>query len=67
VAVRPARRRHSRDHVVYVSSALPERPGALLAGLRGGPLLLTEDGGESWTRLAPVLPDVIDMAAASMP
>jgi photosystem II stability/assembly factor-like uncharacterized protein len=51
----------------YALTALPGRPGALLAGLRGGTLLLTEDRGESWTRLAAELPDVVDMAAAAPP
>ena len=51
----------------YALATLPERPGALVAGLRGGALLLTEDRGESWTRLAAELPDVSDMAAAPLP
>jgi photosystem II stability/assembly factor-like uncharacterized protein len=33
-------------------------------GLRGGTLLLTDDAGESWSRLAAQLPDLIDLAAA---
>lgn len=37
----------------------------LLVGLRGGTLQLSEDRGESWTRLAPSLPDVIDLAVAA--
>lgn len=47
--------------------ALASLPGAnrLLVGLRGGTLLLTEDSGESWSRLDVALPDVIDLAAAS--
>ena len=48
----------------YALTTLPERPGALVVGLRGGLLLATEDAGESWTRLAVGLPDVLDLAAA---
>jgi photosystem II stability/assembly factor-like uncharacterized protein len=48
----------------YALATLPDRPGALVAGLRGGTLLYTEDRGESWRRLEPKLPDVVDMAAA---
>jgi len=51
----------------YALTTLPGRPEALLAGLRGGTLLLTEDRGESWTRLGAELPDVVDMAAAPPP
>ena len=48
----------------YALSALPGRPRALLVGLSGGALLLTEDAGESWTRLELTLPGVIDVAIA---
>jgi photosystem II stability/assembly factor-like uncharacterized protein len=48
----------------YTLAALPERPGALLVGLRGGTLLLTDDGGETWSRLPLQLPDVIQLAVA---
>ena len=48
----------------YALAALPERPRALVAGLRGGPLLLTEDAGESWSRLEATLPDIRDLVAA---
>ena len=48
----------------YALSALPGQPNRLLAGLRGGTLLLTDDAGESWSRLPSELPDVIDLAAA---
>ena len=48
----------------YAVSALPGRPQALLVGLRGGILLLTEDAGESWIRLRPALNDVVDLAVA---
>lgn len=48
----------------YVMSPLPDRPGSLLVGLRGGTLLLSEDAGDSWSELAARLPDVIDFALA---
>jgi photosystem II stability/assembly factor-like uncharacterized protein len=47
----------------YALATLPEQPDRLLIGLRGGTLLLTDDTGESWTRLELQLPDVIDLAA----
>jgi photosystem II stability/assembly factor-like uncharacterized protein len=47
----------------YALATLPGRPGVLVAGVRGGPLLLTEDAGESWTRLDLDLPDVVALAA----
>jgi photosystem II stability/assembly factor-like uncharacterized protein len=49
----------------YALVTLPEQPGRLLVGLRGGTLLLTDDAGESWSQLAIKLPDVIDLATAS--
>jgi photosystem II stability/assembly factor-like uncharacterized protein len=49
----------------YALTTLPWEPGTLLAGLRGGTLLLTRDSGESWERLRLALPDVVDLAAAS--
>jgi photosystem II stability/assembly factor-like uncharacterized protein len=48
----------------YALATLPERPGALLAGLRGGTLLLSEDRGESWIELPVDLADLVDLAAA---
>ncbi len=39
-------------------------PDSLLVGLRGGALLLTDDRGESWSRLSLGLPGVIDLAIA---
>ena len=48
----------------YALATLPERPRALVAGLRGGALLVTEDAGESWNRLAVELPGIVDLAAA---
>jgi photosystem II stability/assembly factor-like uncharacterized protein len=32
---------------------------------RGGTLLITDDAGETWSRLPARLPDLIDLAAAS--
>jgi photosystem II stability/assembly factor-like uncharacterized protein len=45
-------------------TTFPNTPGRLLVGLRGGTLMLTDDGGGSWTRLATELPDLIDLATA---
>src|SRR5216683_2461016 len=49
----------------YALVTLPGQPGRLLAGLRGGTLLITDDAGKSWARLPVTLPDVIDLAAAT--
>lgn len=49
----------------YALAAIPGQPQGLLVGLRGGTLLVTDDAGESWTRLAAELDDVIDFAVAS--
>ena len=48
----------------YALVTFADQPGRMLAGLRGGTLLLTEDAGDSWSRLALTLPDVIDLAVA---
>lgn len=48
----------------YALTTLSGRPDALVAGLRGGLLLLSEDAGEHWSRLPVALDDVIDLAAA---
>jgi photosystem II stability/assembly factor-like uncharacterized protein len=48
----------------YALAALPEQPGRLLVGLRGGSMLVTGDAGETWSRLEPGLRDVIALAAA---
>jgi photosystem II stability/assembly factor-like uncharacterized protein len=49
----------------YALTTLPGRQGSLIAGLRGGALLATADGGESWTRIDVELPDLVDLAAAA--
>jgi len=49
----------------YALVTLPDQPGWLLAGLRGGRVLITDDAGETWSRLPARLPDLIDLAAAS--
>ena len=49
----------------YALVTLPGQPGRLLAGLRGGTLLITDDAGETWSRLPARLPDLIDLAATS--
>ena len=48
----------------YALVTLPDQPGRLLVGLRGGTLLLTDNAGETWSRLAVRLPDVIELAVA---
>lgn len=48
----------------YSLVTLPDQPGRLLAGLRGGTLLVTDDAAESWSRLPVRLPDLINLAAA---
>jgi photosystem II stability/assembly factor-like uncharacterized protein len=47
----------------YALTTLPERPRSLVAGLRGGLLMASEDAGETWRRLPVELPDVVDLAA----
>jgi len=49
----------------YALATLPGQANHLLVGLRGGTLLLTEDSGETWSRLPLALPGVIDLAVAS--
>jgi photosystem II stability/assembly factor-like uncharacterized protein len=49
----------------YALVTLSDQPGRLLAGLRGGTLLITDDAGQTWSRLSLRLPDVIDLATAS--
>jgi photosystem II stability/assembly factor-like uncharacterized protein len=49
----------------YALATVPERRDWLLAALRGGTLLVTDDAGESWTRLsADGVPDIVDLALA---
>jgi photosystem II stability/assembly factor-like uncharacterized protein len=48
----------------YALATLPGQPGRLLVGLRGGSMLLTDDAGRAWSRLAPAVPDVIALATA---
>jgi len=48
----------------YALAALPDQPGRLLVGLRGGSMLVTGDAGDTWSRLEPRLPDVIALASA---
>jgi photosystem II stability/assembly factor-like uncharacterized protein len=47
----------------YALATLPERPGMVVAGLRGGVLLVSDDAGASWTRLRTRLDDVVALAA----
>jgi photosystem II stability/assembly factor-like uncharacterized protein len=48
----------------YALATFAEQPGRLLVGLRGGTLVLTDDAGESWSRLEAKLPGVVDLAVA---
>jgi photosystem II stability/assembly factor-like uncharacterized protein len=48
----------------YALTTLPGQPNGLVAGLRGGSLLLTDDAGETWTELDLDLSEVIDLATA---
>ena len=48
----------------YALITLADQPDRLLAGLRGGTLLMTDDAAESWSRLPVRLPDLIALAAA---
>jgi photosystem II stability/assembly factor-like uncharacterized protein len=48
----------------YALATLPEHPHRLLVGLRGGTLLMTDDAGDSWSRLALELDDIIDLQVA---
>jgi photosystem II stability/assembly factor-like uncharacterized protein len=50
----------------YALSTFPGQPRRLLVGLRGGTLLLSDDAGETWTRLGVRLPDVIELAVAAV-
>ena len=48
----------------YALATLPDRPGVVVAGLRGGTLLVGEEAGQRWTRLDAQLPDVVALASA---
>jgi hypothetical protein len=49
----------------YALSALPGQPNRLLVGLRGGTVLVSDDAGESWSRLTPELDDIIALEASA--
>lgn len=49
----------------YALVTLPGEPRSLIAGLRGGLLMRSDDAGESWTQLPVKLPDIVDLAVAS--
>jgi photosystem II stability/assembly factor-like uncharacterized protein len=50
----------------YALATFPAIPNRLLSGLRGGALLLSDDAGDSWTRLAVPLDDVLGLAVAAV-
>jgi len=45
----------------YALATVPEWPRTVVAGLRGGVLLITEDAGDTWRRLGVELPDVVEL------
>ena len=63
VADRPLGDTPELRRMPYALVTLPGRPGLVVAGLRGGLLMASEDAGERWTRLDLELPDVVAMAA----
>ena len=52
-------------YMPYALLTLRERPGVLLAGLQHGELLITEDAGDSWRRLAVKLPGLLALSEAT--
>jgi photosystem II stability/assembly factor-like uncharacterized protein len=48
----------------YALATVPGRPNWLLAGLRGGALLVSDDAGDSWTQSSAEVPDIVDLALA---
>jgi photosystem II stability/assembly factor-like uncharacterized protein len=49
----------------YALATVPGQPGTLLAGLRGGTLMLTADSGDTWSRVDADLDDVVALQAIS--
>jgi len=49
----------------YALATVPGQPGKLLAGLRGGTLMLSDDAGDNWSRVDAELDDVIGLQATS--
>ena len=43
----------------YALATVPGRPRTVVAGLRGGLLLITEDAGDAWRHLEVELPDIV--------
>jgi hypothetical protein len=56
-----------RPHPVmpYALVAPRDQPNVLVAGLRDGDLLLTEDAGETWRHLATGLPGLLALSEAA--
>jgi photosystem II stability/assembly factor-like uncharacterized protein len=50
----------------YALASLPGQPDRLLAGLRGGTLLLTGDSGDTWRQLSLRLPDITGLAVLAL-
>jgi photosystem II stability/assembly factor-like uncharacterized protein len=53
------------EYMPYALLTFRDRPGTLLAGLRDGQLLLTEDAGESWRNLDQRLPKVLALSESA--
>ena len=52
-------------HMPYALVAPRERPGSVIAGLRSGELLASDDAGDSWRPLPVRLPKVLALAEAA--
>jgi len=48
----------------YALTPLPELRNRLLVGLRGGTLLLTDDAGDSWSRVGLELDDIVGLQSS---
>ena len=47
----------------YALATVPDRPGTLLAGLRGGTVMRSDDAGDSWSRVDVELDDLVAIQA----
>lgn len=50
----------------YALATVPGQPHRLLVGLRGGALLVSDDAGDSWSRLALELDDIVELQASPL-
>jgi len=51
-------------NIWQIALGRPEEPDVLYCGVEPAALFETRDAGETWSRLAVRLPDVIELAAA---